>query len=281
MEDMQKWTNIRCSTVSLIQSVISYSYPRMRSMSKKPTGAKNYGSIPHLPKSRMGPADHACPEGMQRIATQMSRDKHDRVIVQEKLDGSNVGVAKIDGEIFALQRSGYLAASSPFIQHHYFSEWVEMNRSRFSALLDDGERICGEWLMQAHGTRYSLRHEPFVPFDIMRSTTRTTYDEFVTRVKSHGFTIPFCVHQGGPIGIHEVLEKLGEFGQHGAEDRIEGAVWRVETNRLIQPGLSKERRWEVDFIVKFVRPDKKDGSYLPTLSGNPEVWNVQPDELFD
>ena len=56
----------------------------------KPLGRKNYGSIPHLPGSRMGEADHKCSEGQARIATEKARDKHDRVICQEKLDGSNV-----------------------------------------------------------------------------------------------------------------------------------------------------------------------------------------------
>ena len=149
-------------------------------MSSKPTGAKNYGSIPHLPKSRMGPADHACPEGMQRIATERLRNKHDRVIVQEKLDGTNVGVAKIAGEIFAIQRAGYLAESSPHEQHHHFATWVRRNQSRFDNLLSDGERICGEWILQAHGTRYQLQHEPFVAFDIICGTDRLVYDQFIS-----------------------------------------------------------------------------------------------------
>lgn len=251
-----------------------------QSMSNKPTGAKNYGSIPHLPKSRMGPADHACPEGMQRIATEKLRDKNDRVIVQEKLDGSNVGVAKLNGQIYAIQRSGYIAGTSPFVQHHHFQKWVEANRSRFMELLDDGERICGEWLLQAHGTRYNLDHEPFVPFDIIRSKTRLVYEQFISQIERYDFTAPFCVSVGGPVSIQTALKKLGPFGRHGATDPIEGAVWRVETNRLVEPGKSNERSWVVDFITKFVRPDKKDGTYLPALSGKSEVWNLDPDKLL-
>jgi hypothetical protein len=53
---------------------------------KKPLGIKNSGSIGHLPNSRMGEGDHKCPDGQARIATLKTRDKHDRIIVQEKLD---------------------------------------------------------------------------------------------------------------------------------------------------------------------------------------------------
>lgn len=227
----------------------------------------------------MGPADHACQAGMQRIATERLRNKHDRVIVQEKLDGTNVGVAKVEGEIFAIQRAGYPAASSPYQQHLHFAAWVRYHESRFSQLLEDGERICGEWLLQAHGTRYQLRHEPFVAFDIIRGDERMVYHEFASRVERHGFVTPYCVHQGGPLSVESAMNGLGEFGHHGALDPIEGAVWRVETNRQIAPGKSNDRNWVVDFLVKFVRPDKKDGHYLPEISGGDTIWNLSPDEL--
>lgn len=42
-----------------------------------------------------------------------TRDRHDLVIVQEKLDGSNVGIARLNGEILALTRAGYLAPPCP------------------------------------------------------------------------------------------------------------------------------------------------------------------------
>ncbi len=59
----------------------------MTDFPSKPLGIKNYGHIPHLPGSRMGPGDHHCDAGQARIATQTLRDRHDSVIVLEKLDG--------------------------------------------------------------------------------------------------------------------------------------------------------------------------------------------------
>ena len=89
----------------------------------KPLGHKAYGSIPHLSKSRLGPGDHHCEKGQEIIATLKPRDRFDLVIVQEKLDGSNCAIAKIEGQIIALGRSGYLAETSPFEQHHYFANF--------------------------------------------------------------------------------------------------------------------------------------------------------------
>jgi len=241
-------------------------------MNRKPLGGKNYGSIPHLPGSRMGPGDYSCHEGQARISNHQSRDMHDLIIVQEKLDGSNVGVAKIDGQVLALTRAGYLANTSPYEQHHKFHAWVAANSDRFETLLDDGERIVGEWLLQAHGTRYFLEHEPFVVFDIMRGSKRVTYGVLKDRVAGR-FVLPNTIHVGGPLSIADAMAKLGEFGAHGALDPIEGAIWRVERNEVIAPNRNGERRWIVDFLVKYVRPDKADGSYLETMTGKPAVWN--------
>lgn len=241
-------------------------------MNTKPLGIKNYGSIAHLPGSRMGPGDHACHEGQSRICTEKVRDKHDRIIVQEKLDGSNVGVAKIAGRILALSRAGYEAHTSPYPQHRRFSDWVFRNSDRFDAVLAEGERIVGEWLLQAHGTRYKLTHEPFVAFDLMVGVKRLTYPEFVARVGGV-FETPHLLSIGPAMSIPAAMDALGPRGFHGAHDDVEGAVWRVERNELIAPNRGGERRWVVDFLAKFVRKDKVDGAYLDSVTGKGEVWN--------
>ena len=56
---------------------------------------KNYGHIAHLLGSRIGPGDHMCEAGQARIATLKARDRHDHIIAQEKLDGTNVGAARL------------------------------------------------------------------------------------------------------------------------------------------------------------------------------------------
>lgn len=226
----------------------------------KPLGKKAYGSIPHLPGSRLGPGDYCISEGQARIATEKPRDKHDLIIVQEKLDGSNVAVAKVDGEILALTRAGYLATTSPYQQHHFFAKWVNENESRFAGLLNEKERLSGEWLAMAHGTRYELPHEPFVPFDLITGTERTIYNEFETRVKQYDFVVPFLLHIGGSFSVESMIKAICKSG-HGALDEVEGAIWRVE------------RKGKVDFLCKYVHHHKQDGKYFAEVTGQSEVWN--------
>lgn len=226
----------------------------------KPLGKKAYGSIPHLPGSRLGPGDYHIHEGQEVIATKKKRDKHDVIIVQEKLDGSNVAVAKINGEILALTRAGYLANTSKYRQHLFFDKWVSENKKRFDDLLNEGERVCGEWLVMAHGTKYNLPHEPFVPFDIMTDSKRINFETFTQRVKEFDFTPPHLISIGEPLSIEAMLEKIRISG-HGAVDLVEGAVWRVE------------RKGEVDFLAKYVRHDKQDGKYFQEINEGIETWN--------
>src|SRR5882672_482336 len=141
----------------------------------KPLNRKNYGSIGHLPLSRMGPSDHHVHEGQQRICTVKARDKHDVIIVTEKLDGSNVGIARVDDNIYALGRAGYLAQTSRFEQHQLFADWVRRDEQKWLKVLNNGQRFVGEWMAQAHGTRYSLPYGPFMAFDMMVGEKRLSW----------------------------------------------------------------------------------------------------------
>jgi len=229
----------------------------------KPLGCKCYGSIPHLPGSRVGPGDYSLTPGQAKILTLKPRDAKDRIIVTEKVDGSNVGVARVDGVLIPLIRAGYPALSSQYEQHQLFAAWVFERLDRFEWLAN-GQRICGEWLAQVHGTHYQLHHDPFVVFDIFTGDQRWPYDAMRLAVKDHGLVATHLLSDGPPVSIARALALLGDHGHHGAIDLAEGAVWRVE------------RDGQVDFLGKYVRPGKVDGAYLSSVSGKPDVWIWRP-----
>ncbi|MEA2053493.1 MAG: RNA ligase family protein [Candidatus Thermoplasmatota archaeon] len=199
-------------------------------------------------------------EGAKKIVCEKVKDKHDRIIVQVKVDGSNVSIANIDGRIIPLGRSGYSAYSSPYKQHHLFADWVYSQIGRFE-FLKPGERLCGEWLALAHGTRYALLHEPFVVFDLMKLPhKRITFNKLRERVKPYDFVLPHLLSEGPPRSIEWCKKAIKDIHPHGELDPIEGVVWR------------RERKGRVDFLCKWVRPDKVDGKYL-----DQEIWNWYPD----
>ena len=240
----------------------------MSERATKPLGRKAYGSIPHLPDSRIGPGEHHIHEGQARICTERPRDRHDRVIVTEKLDGANVAVANIDGEVHALGRQGYPAHTAPYEHIRMFGEWVHAQAERFVEMLEPGEVLHGEWMALAHGTRYELdAGDEFIAFDLTRDGKRRLWDEAVERCDRFDVATPVTLSDGPPATVEAMLARLDEVGRAVAadEDR-EGAVWRVE------------RRDGFDFLAKFVRASKVDGAYLPEISGEEPIWHWRPEQ---
>ena len=236
-------------------------------MTFKPLGYKCYGSIPHILGSRLGPGDHHISVGQSRICTEETRDKYDEVVVLEKLDGSCCGVVLLNDQLLALNKAGYLATSSPHEQHHLFAIWVQQNEGRFRLVLNEGERIIGEWLALAHGTKYSCNtiFEPFIAFDLMKDGTRLIFDEFIERLccgidypPQRPLVTPSILSQG------PTLPELALSRDHNPWrlDPPEGIVYRVE------------RKGKVDFLAKYVVPDKIDGKYFET-----PIWNWRPKEM--
>lgn len=225
----------------------------------KPLNQKSYGSIGHLPGSRTGPADKTLPSGQARILTEKLRDKKDLVIVQEKLDGSNVAVLNQNGTLIPINRAGHSCWDAPREMHRIFAHWVYKNLDMF-AFLKEGERVCGEWLGTAHSIRYTLPRGPFVVFDLMIEHDRENHETLQARV---GGFLPLAttLHVGGPLSIPNALELAEKSNVDGRLDPLEGCVWRCE------------RAGKVDFLGKYVIPGFVSGKYFD----GPEILNFRLD----
>lgn len=231
----------------------------------KPTkilGRKNYGSIPHLSFSKLGPGDHYLQAGQERIILERVRDKHDRIYVSEKYDGTNVGIAKVDGKIIAVQRKGYDCITSPYEMHKEFAKWVKEREGIFREFLAEGERIVGEWLWQASGIKYKLMGEPFVAFDyVNQKNERYPYSisyRLLTKIRIQFVRILHAFNR--PADFQHCLDKLNSRDiRFYSESKPEGMVFRVE------------RKGKFDFIAKWVRGDFEPGKFLPGIGISQEA----------
>lgn len=220
---------------------------------------RNYGSIPHLSDSKLTQqADKKIGQGQELILTKKTRDWKDLIIVTEKLDGTNVGVIRKGNELITLTRSGYDCLTSPYKQHILFDKWVREHIELFQ-WLPEGYRVCGEWLIQSHGTKYDITNEiPFRVFDIFdNKNKRLLYLHLLSLCVRFGLYCACLFHIGQPISIKNSIKLLGN-GFFGNPEKPEGFVYRCE------------RGGKVDFLAKWVRHDKEDGKYL---KDGIEVWN--------
>ncbi len=236
-----------------------------RSEAVKPLGGHAYGSIPHLSGSAGGRSHKRVSPGEEAICCRRVRDPRDRVWIQEKLDGSCCVVLRTQDALLPLIRSGYPAATSPYDQHRWFADWVEENAERFLAVLRPGERLAGEWLAQAHATRYDLAgREPFVPFDILQGQKRLPVQAAWERLQNVFPEAVMGFMLQGPMPPEAAYKVFAEKNRYRALDPVEGVVYRVERNGSVL------------FLAKWVAPNKTAGVYLPEISGQPAVWNWRP-----
>ena len=184
-------------------------------MLSKPISGKiiprNFGNIKHLNGSRLKDSgDTLLDKEVQSFFTdKLLFPKRDKLFVTEKIDGANVGVFKKDGKLYPIMRKGYDVRSSEWEFIRRFADFVADNSSRFDKLLNDGERVCGEWMIKTHSLFYKMPHEPFIVFDIIQSDTkqaRPSFAEIMERCNRYEFTTAGLVWEGGAISVKDALE---------------------------------------------------------------------------
>jgi hypothetical protein len=216
----------------------------------KPLGRKAYGSIGHLPGSKLGPGDHHIGEDQAALLTHRVNPQHHkaRVVVQQKIDGACVAVAKINGVIVPLGRAGYPAATAPYQHVRDFAAWAMDREDKFAALLGEGERVVGEWLGAQHAIPYMTRSNAakWVAFDLMLGGVRALHDVTAHRIGAVGLVAAHTVHVGAPVSVADAWARRREWPDFpvlacGVEP--EGIVYRYEHKGMVK------------FLGKWVRPD--------------------------
>jgi len=192
---------------------------------------KSFATVQHLLGSKMIDAEDKL-LGSEQIKwlTQRRRVSADMVIVTEKVDGMNAAVLRRGNLLHPLIKKGYDCRANPLPWINAFANFVEENDARFLSVLEDGERICGEWMVKTHTLSYKLPHEPFIAFDIIKDSERMPYLSFRERVASGNFIVAGLVHMGEAIPPNMALQLLQD-GYHGVIGEPEGVVYRYEDSQ--------------------------------------------------
>jgi RNA ligase len=88
------------------------------------------------------------------------------LIVEEKLDGTNVGIHFTTGGKMALQCRGHLITEGMHPQYDLFKQWVAVKRSVLEEWLEDRFILFGEWVYARHSVHYRRLPHYFFEFDI-------------------------------------------------------------------------------------------------------------------
>ncbi len=88
------------------------------------------------------------------------------LIVEEKLDGTNVGVHFSADGAMALQCRGHLITEGMHPQYDLLKQWAAVKRPTLEAMLEDRLILFGEWVYARHSVSYRRLPHYFFEFDI-------------------------------------------------------------------------------------------------------------------
>ena len=175
------------------------------------------------------------------------------LIVEEKIDGTNVGIHFTDDAEMVLQCRGHRITEGMHAQYDLFKQWVTVKRSTFEERLENRFILFGEWMYAHHSIFYRQLTHYFFEFDIYDKRENVFLDlsRRTELLDGTGIQTVPIVHTG--VMVRNDLENLigpSRFDSvfdnpltNRADDLMEGLYVRTEAE-----GVVKER-------AKFVRPE--------------------------
>jgi RNA ligase len=207
-----------------------------------------YPRTPHLFGSTGTPDDKHLGE---RESSTFGADES--LIVEEKLDGTNVGIHFAMNGQLVLQCRGHLITSGMHLQYDLFKRWTVVKRPILEERLQDRYILFGEWLYARHSVHYRQLPHYFFEFDIYDKDAAEflSLQRRLELVDGTGIQTVPVVHTGA-LGKAELASLIGpsrfdsQFDNpttHRTDNLMEGLYLRTELNGVVAGR------------AKFVRPE--------------------------
>ncbi|HCS53999.1 RNA ligase family protein [Rubinisphaera sp.] len=90
----------------------------------------------------------------------------DSLIVEEKIDGTNVGIHFLDSGEMVLQCRGHLITEGMHPQYDLFKQWAAVKRNMLEQKLENRFILFGEWVYARHSIHYRNLTHYFFEFDL-------------------------------------------------------------------------------------------------------------------
>jgi hypothetical protein len=207
-----------------------------------------YPRTPHLFGSRGTEDDRLLDEA---ASLRLLADRS--LIVEEKLDGTNVGLHFSETGELVLQCRGHLITEGMHPQYDLFKQWAHVKRNILEQQLKRQFILFGEWLYAKHSIFYGQLTHYFYEFDIYDkdSATFLTLKRRMEILEGTGIQTVPVIHTGS-VSRNQLESLIGEsrFGgefdnpaTHRKDNLMEGLYLRTETEQAVAAR------------AKFVRPE--------------------------
>ena len=179
------------------------------------------------------------------------------LIVEEKLDGTNVGIHFTASGRMVLQCRGHAITEGMHPQYDLFKQWISVKRPVLEAMLGNQFILYGEWLYAKHSVHYRRLPHYFFEFDIFAKDAEQFLD-LDTRLKmleGTGLRTVPVLHRGRAtadqlralIGPSAFDSEFDNPVTHRTDNLMEGLYCRTEADGRVT-GRAKMVRSE--FVEK-------------------------------
>lgn len=175
------------------------------------------------------------------------------LIVEEKIDGTNVGIHFSAAGELVLQCRGHLITEGMHPQYDLFKQWAAVKRFALEEGLEDRFILFGEWVYARHSVHYRQLPHYFFEFDVYDKDEEAflSLDRRLALIESLGIeTVP--VLHTGPLGRDELHQLIGP---SRFDSEFENPLTKKIDNLMEGLYLRTEGDDKVSGRAKFVRPE--------------------------
>lgn len=175
------------------------------------------------------------------------------LIVEEKLDGTNVGIHFGPDGRMALQCRGHLITEGMHPQYDLFKQWAAVKRPPLEEALEHRFILCGEWLYARHSVHYRRLTHYFFEFDVYDKQVGAflSLDRRMALLEGTGLhTVP-VIHTG-PLDRERLAALIG---RSRFDSQFDNPLTKRNDNLMEGLYLRTEVAGVVIGRAKFVRPE--------------------------
>jgi len=180
------------------------------------------------------------------------------VIVEEKVDGANLGISFDEhGNVICQNRGAHLVR--PFGgQWRPLQRWIDEKMNRLFDLAEDRLILFGEWCYARHSVNYDALPDWFILFDVYDKVRSRFYSVMRRNAIAESLAIPHVPEiDRGHFTFNELaqLEFVSSFGHEIAEGiylRSDSDEWLEKRAKLVRPQFrqSIEGHWAKHGIIQ-------------------------------
>jgi len=175
------------------------------------------------------------------------------LIVEEKIDGTNVGIHFSESGSLVLQCRGHLVMEGMHPQYDLFKQWATVKRPVLEERLECRYILFGEWMYARHSVHYRQLPHYFFEFDVFdkEEGAFVSLDRRQALLAGSGVHMVPVVHEGSIR--RKQLEKL--IGPSSFDSLFENPTTGRTENVMEGLYLRTESQGVVTGRAKFVRPE--------------------------